>query len=256
MLQNTCSPAADDWNTPNIGVQSTTQGGTYSTSGKDGGDPSTWSSTGSHAGQDELRPGIRDQPCRERALLRVRRVGADLHEPVRRAMRSRSRTPGSNVARRRHATAEARQWRLGLLHLLPGIVRARLQQRVLVHLPVELRADLHQLGDARGRHHSDQHRLDQRPAEQHDPAGRRLLRGGARHHHADRHHAELPRSSAASVYLRSITGQTSNGNLKGYMAPLNVAPDSTCVPPPITTTANSGRIDGLRSDRRSTTRRP
>ena len=42
------------------------------------------------------------------------------------------------------------------------------------------------------------------------------------------------------MYLRSITGQTSNGNLKGYMAPLNVAPDSTCVPPPITTTANPG----------------
>src|SRR3954452_22399807 len=49
-----------------------------------------------------------------------------------------------------------------------------------------------------------------------------------------------PGPSAASVYLRSITGQTKNGNLKGYMAPLNVAPDSTCVPAPITTTANPG----------------
>ena len=39
---------------------------------------------------------------------------------------------------------------------------------------------------------------------------------------------------------RSITGQTKNGNLKGYMAPLNVAPDSTCVPPPIYTTATPG----------------
>src|ERR1700745_3969614 len=47
MTQQTCSPGADDWNTPNIGVQSTTQGGTYSTSGKDSHDPSTWSSTGS-----------------------------------------------------------------------------------------------------------------------------------------------------------------------------------------------------------------
>jgi hypothetical protein len=42
------------------------------------------------------------------------------------------------------------------------------------------------------------------------------------------------------VYLRSITGQTHNGNLKGYMAPLNVAPDSTCVAPQITTTATPG----------------
>src|SRR5262249_60533800 len=49
-----------------------------------------------------------------------------------------------------------------------------------------------------------------------------------------------PGASAASVYLRSITGQTKNGNLKGDMAPLEVAPDSTCVPPHITTTATPG----------------
>jgi uncharacterized repeat protein (TIGR01451 family) len=49
-----------------------------------------------------------------------------------------------------------------------------------------------------------------------------------------------PAPNAATVYLRSVTGQLSNGNLKGYMAPLEVAPDSTCVPPPITTTANPG----------------
>src|SRR4029077_8703557 len=47
MTQATCTPAADDWNTPNIDVQSTTQGATYSTSGKDDGNPSTWSSSGS-----------------------------------------------------------------------------------------------------------------------------------------------------------------------------------------------------------------
>ncbi|MGH3056570.1 MAG: hypothetical protein ACRDL7_16470, partial [Gaiellaceae bacterium] len=49
-----------------------------------------------------------------------------------------------------------------------------------------------------------------------------------------------PGASADSVYLRSITGQTSNGNLKGYMKPLSVAPDSTCVPPPIDTSATPG----------------
>ena len=47
MTQHTCASPQDDWNTPNIGVQSTTQGGTYSTSGKDDGNPSTWSSSGS-----------------------------------------------------------------------------------------------------------------------------------------------------------------------------------------------------------------
>ncbi|MGB6501683.1 MAG: hypothetical protein WBG19_09885, partial [Thermoplasmata archaeon] len=49
------------------------------------------------------------------------------------------------------------------------------------------------------------------------------------------------------MYLRSITGQTSDGNLKGYMAPLNVAPDSTCVPPPITTTATGGSTAAIGS---------
>src|SRR2546428_9416142 len=47
MTQATCTPAGDDWNTPNIGVQSTNQGGTYQTSGKDDSDPSTWMSSGS-----------------------------------------------------------------------------------------------------------------------------------------------------------------------------------------------------------------
>jgi hypothetical protein len=47
MTQQTCSPGADDWNTPNIGVQSTTQGGTYKTAGKDKADPSGWQSSGS-----------------------------------------------------------------------------------------------------------------------------------------------------------------------------------------------------------------
>src|SRR4249919_2934886 len=43
MLQQTCTPGADDLNTPNIGVQQTSQQGTYSTSGKDSGNPTGWS---------------------------------------------------------------------------------------------------------------------------------------------------------------------------------------------------------------------
>src|SRR5579884_4395707 len=46
MAQHTCSNPADDWNTPNIGVQSTSQQGTYSTSGKDDGNPGQWTSSG------------------------------------------------------------------------------------------------------------------------------------------------------------------------------------------------------------------
>ena len=55
-----------------------------------------------------------------------------------------------------------------------------------------------------------------------------------------------PGATDNSVYLRSITGQTHNGNLKGYIAPLTVAPDSTCVTPTITTqTQQNPLIDGL-----------
>ena len=122
-----------------------------------------------HAGQDELRSGVCDQPRRQRRLLRLRRVGADGHERYA-GLRDRDHQRRQQCRRRRHAAAEARQWRIGLLHLLPGIVRTGVRQRLLVHHPVELRADLHQLEPARGRHHGDQHRLDQRPAEPAPPS--------------------------------------------------------------------------------------
>src|SRR4051794_6137099 len=47
MAQHTCADPQDDWNTPGLNVQSTTQGGTYSTAGKDDGNPTTWVSSGS-----------------------------------------------------------------------------------------------------------------------------------------------------------------------------------------------------------------
>ncbi|HKC28264.1 MAG TPA: hypothetical protein VKB75_09655, partial [Jatrophihabitans sp.] len=55
-----------------------------------------------------------------------------------------------------------------------------------------------------------------------------------------------PSAASASLYLRSITG-TGDKNLKGYVTPFDVQPDSTCVAPPISTTANPGNstIDGL-----------
>src|SRR4051812_15939764 len=47
MTQATCTPSADDWNTPGLGVASTTQGGTYKTAGKDDDDTTGWQSSGS-----------------------------------------------------------------------------------------------------------------------------------------------------------------------------------------------------------------
>ncbi|HKC18693.1 MAG TPA: hypothetical protein VKE27_03595, partial [Candidatus Dormibacteraeota bacterium] len=46
MQAHTCAPFGDDWNS-SIGVQQTSQGGTYQTANKDSSDPSTWTSTGS-----------------------------------------------------------------------------------------------------------------------------------------------------------------------------------------------------------------
>ncbi|GGN80234.1 hypothetical protein GCM10011579_065610 [Streptomyces albiflavescens] len=37
-----------------------------------------------------------------------------------------------------------------------------------------------------------------------------------------------PGSSAASLYLRSITGSGHNGNLKGYLQPITIQPNTTC----------------------------
>jgi uncharacterized repeat protein (TIGR01451 family) len=62
-----------------------------------------------------------------------------------------------------------------------------------------------------------------------------------------------PAPNAATVYLRSVTGQLNNGNLKGYMAPLSVAPDSTCVTPHIDTTASgTGAAQSAGSAQRDT----
>ncbi|MFF2473028.1 hypothetical protein [Streptomyces sp. NPDC058066] len=49
-----------------------------------------------------------------------------------------------------------------------------------------------------------------------------------------------PGPSAASVYLRAITGSGHNGNLKGYLQPITIQPNTTCVSPPMTTSATPG----------------
>ena len=46
MAAGTCNPAGDDWNTPNIGVQTQTQTGNYSSSGKDSSATSGWTTSG------------------------------------------------------------------------------------------------------------------------------------------------------------------------------------------------------------------
>lgn len=51
-----------------------------------------------------------------------------------------------------------------------------------------------------------------------------------------------PASTVASLYLRSFTGEDSGptGNIKGYVAPLEVKPASSCVDPGVSTAATPG----------------
>src|SRR5436190_23105646 len=63
MTQATCDPPADDWNTPGIGVQSTTQGGTYKTAGKDDSDPTTWESSGSTPNKTDFERAYATSPA-------------------------------------------------------------------------------------------------------------------------------------------------------------------------------------------------
>ncbi len=239
MTQQTCSPGADDWNTPNIGVQSTTQGGTYSTSGKDSGNPSTWSSSGSTP----------DKTNFAQAYATSRVYNGDFYVFVAWERTSTTGTQGyaieitnsgSNVGA--DGTPQPNRGSGGSVFYIssqgssaPGFdsacsytTQSNYGQTCTTNsglAGVTMAINTASISDP----------LNNTT----QPAGGffevaldiTTLTGIK---------PSCPGPSAASVYLRSITGQTSNGNLKGYMAPLSVAPDSTCVPPPITTTATPG----------------
>ncbi|HEY5693116.1 MAG TPA: DUF11 domain-containing protein [Gaiellaceae bacterium] len=244
MTQHTCANPQDDWNTPGIGVQSTTQGGTYSTAGKDGGDPSTWTSTGSTP----------DKTNFAQAYATSRVVGGDFYVFVAWERTSTSGTQGyaievdnsgANVSA--NGTPQPKRGSGGSVFYIssqgssaPAFDSACTftsqsdygQTCTSSSAAAGVTAAINTASMSDPLNHTTQ------------PAGGffevaldiTTLTGIA---------PSCPGPSAASVYLRSITGQTSNGNLKGYMAPLSVAPDSTCVPPPIVTTATPGGSSNL-----------
>src|SRR6476659_8824441 len=237
MTQHTCTPAADDWNTPNIGVASTTQGGTYSTSGKDDANPSTWSSSGSTP----------DKTNFAQAYATSRVVGGHFFVFVAWERTSTSGTQGyaieitnsgSNVAA--DGTPQPNRGSGGSVFYIssqgsspPGFDQACSYTSQSNYGVTCTSSNASVTSAINTASMSDPLNNTTQPAGGFfevalDVTG---LTGVT---------PSCPGSAANAVYLRSITGQTSNGNLKGYMAPLQVAPDSTCVPPPISTTATPG----------------
>src|SRR3954449_9288106 len=236
MTHATCSPPGDDWDNA-AGVQSTTQGGTYSTSGKDDGDPSTWSSSGSTPDKTDFaqayatsrvvnghflvfvpweRP---DTPGTQGYAIEITNGGSNVGsdgspQPI--------RGSGGSVFYISSQGASA-----------PGFDGA---------CSYTSQSDYGQTCTASNASVT----MAINTASMNDPLNNTTQPAGGFFEVAMDVTAltgiapSCPGPSAASVYLRSITGQTKNGNLKGYMAPLNVAPDSTCVPPPIDTTAQPG----------------
>src|SRR5437588_1790173 len=237
MNQATCTPAADDWNTPNIGVQATTQGGTYSTSGKDGGDPSTWSSTGSTPNKTDFA----------QAYATSRVVGGHFYVFVAWERTDTTGTQGyaieitnsgSNVGS--DGTPQPNRGSGGdVFYLSSQGASAPQFDSACTYTSQATYGTTCTSSDASVTAAINTAQITDPLNNTTQPAGGFFevalditgLTGVT---------PSCPGAAAASVYLRSITGQTKNGNLKGYMAPLSVAPDSTCVPPPIITTATPG----------------
>ena len=240
MLQQTCTPGADDWNTPNIGVQSTTQGGTYKTAGKDSGDPSGWSSSGSTP----------DKTNFAQAYATSRVVNGDFYVFIAWERTDTSGTQGyaieitntgSNLGADGKTPQPKRAGGGSVFYIssqgssAPGFDSA---------CSYTSQSNYGQTCTSNSQLAGVTSAIN--TASISDPLNHTTQPAGGFFEVAldvttlTGIKPSCPGPSAASVYLRSITGQTKNGNLKGYVAPLNVAPDSTCVPPPITTTANPG----------------
>ena len=236
MIHATCNPPGDDWDNA-AGVQSTTQGGTYSTSGKDGNDPSTWTSSGSTPDKTDFA----------QAYATSRVVNGHFFVFVAWERTNTTGTQGyaieitnagSNVGA--DGTPQPKRGSGGTVFYIssqgaaaPAFDSACLYSSQSDYGSTCTNSSASVTAAINTASISDPLNNTTQPAGGFFEVALDIttLTGIA---------PSCPGPSAASVYLRSITGQTKNGNLKGYMAPLNVAPDSTCVPPPIDTTAQPG----------------
>ena len=237
MNQGTCTPPADDWDTSGIGVQSTTQGGTYSTSGKDDADPTTWTSSGATPNKTDFAQAYAtsrvvnghffvfvawersDTTGTQGYAIEVTNAGSTTGSD---GTPQPSRGSGGAVFYLSSQGASAPQFDSACSYTSQSNYG---QTCTNSDASVTAAINTAQISDPLNG--TDQ------------PAGGFFevaldvtgLTGVV---------PSCPGAAANAVYLRSITGQTSNGNLKGYMAPLDVAPNSTCVLPTISTTATPG----------------
>jgi uncharacterized repeat protein (TIGR01451 family) len=239
ILQQTCTPGADDWNTPNIGVQSTTQGGTYKTAGKDDSDPSSWQSSGATPDKTDFA----------KAYATSRVVNGDFYVFVAWERTSTSGTQGyaieipnagANVGA--DGTPQPKRGSGGSVFYISSQGSSAPQFNNACSYTTQ--SDYGTTCTTNSQLAGVSMAIN--TAQISDPLSNTTQPAGGFFEVAldittlTGIKPSCPGPAAASVYLRSITGQTANGNLKGYMAPLSVSPDSTCVPPPITTTAKPG----------------
>ncbi|MFL6173227.1 MAG: hypothetical protein ACJ716_10115 [Marmoricola sp.] len=235
MLQATCTAPADDWNTPSIGVQSTNQGGTYKTAGKDGDDPAGWQSTGSTPDKTNFEQAYAtsrvvnghfyvyvawertDTAGTQGYAIEIdnsgTRVGGDGTPQPNRANGGAVfyiSSQGSGAPTFDSACSFTSQSNYGTTCTSSNASITAAINTTSISDPLR--------GTTQAAGSFFETALDITELTGIVPS--------------------CPGASAASVYLRSVTGKASNGNLKGYLAPLSVAPDSTCVAPPISTTAS------------------
>ena len=239
-----CSPPTQDWDTPGLGVQSTNTIGTYSSSSKETNDPNLvtppgpWTSSGSTPDKSDFNTVY--------AFTRVVMVSGQPHFDAYVAWERDSGTGTGSYA------IEIDNAPVNVVGSTPRPVRSSGGSVIYLDfngatLPTFLKACTFTSvadfpgtctttpGTAYAAQLNDTTITDpfthvQWPAGQFFEAAIDFtdLTGVA---------PSCPAPDAASLYLRSITGNTLE-NLKGYVAPFEVAPPSTCVEPPLDTTAS------------------
>jgi uncharacterized repeat protein (TIGR01451 family) len=240
MNQLTCAASpADDWDTPSLTVQQSNQGGTYKTAGKDPADPLTWQSSGSTPNKADF--------SQEYATSRIVKVGGNDHFFGYVAW-ERTDTTGTQGYAIEVDNSPARVGADGtpqpdrsnggtVFYLSANGSSApifNLECSFTSQATYHSKCDTNQNNIAFAVNENtitDPLQNTQQIAGSFFEVALDItgLNGVV---------PSCPGAAATTVYLRSITGQTSNGNLKGYMKPLSVTPDSTCVKPPIETTAS------------------
>ncbi|MEU1203300.1 hypothetical protein ABZ446_44880 [Streptomyces sp. NPDC005813] len=232
----TCTPSGDDWDTPGLNVGSTTDGGSYQTVAKDDSNPATWTSSGSTPDQSVFSGAF--------AAARVVDGHYYVYAAWERGLTSGTQSYAIEIdnapANAPGGTPQPNRSSGGAVFYLssqgsaPPIVDEACSFTSQSNYGTTCTSSSTSFTGAINTASTTDVFSGQTL-----PAGSffevvldvTALTGIA---------PSCPGSSAASLYLRSITGQTHNGNLKGYLQPITIQPNTTCVSAPMTTTATPG----------------